>query len=82
MDFYHDKIISVIHFIHSFNFMLVSNVHVLQAVLKHLGHFGNEAFIVDEAEFQCYQQLQKLYNSTRSAKVQCLDMLLFYLITL
>ncbi|KAF2308949.1 hypothetical protein GH714_025839 [Hevea brasiliensis] len=39
-----------------------------QAVLKHLGHFGNEAVTVDEAEFQCYQQLQNLYNSTRSAK--------------
>ncbi|EEF42496.1 SH3 domain-containing protein 2 [Ricinus communis] len=39
-----------------------------QAVLKHLGHFGNEAVIVDEAEFQCYQQLQNLYNSTRTAK--------------
>ncbi|XP_050235053.1 SH3 domain-containing protein 2-like [Mercurialis annua] len=39
-----------------------------QAVLKHLGHFGNEAVVVDDAEFQCHQQLQNLYNSTRAAK--------------
>jgi endophilin-A len=42
----------------------------LQAVLKHLGHFSNEGIIVDEAELQCYQHLQNLYNSTRAAKVQ------------
>lgn len=39
-----------------------------QAVLKHLGHFSNEGIIVDEAELQCYQHLQNLYNSTRAAK--------------
>lgn len=42
----------------------------MQAVLKHLGHFGNEAVVVDEAELQCFQQLQNLYNSTREAKVK------------
>jgi len=35
-----------------------------------LGHFSNEGIIVDEAELQCYQHLQNLYNSTRAAKVQ------------
>ncbi|WCJ20595.1 SH3 domain-containing protein [Euphorbia peplus] len=40
-----------------------------QAVLKHLGHFGNESVVLDDAEVQCYQRLQKLYNSTREAKV-------------
>ncbi|WCJ20593.1 SH3 domain-containing protein [Euphorbia peplus] len=39
-----------------------------QAVLKHLGHFGNESVVLDDAEVQCYQRLQKLYNSTREAK--------------
>uniref|UniRef100_A0A2P2L293 Clathrin binding protein n=2 Tax=Rhizophora mucronata TaxID=61149 RepID=A0A2P2L293_RHIMU len=39
-----------------------------QVILKHLRHFGNEDVIIDEAEFQCYQQLQALYNSTRAAK--------------
>ncbi|KDP39730.1 hypothetical protein JCGZ_02750 [Jatropha curcas] len=39
-----------------------------QAVLKHLGHFGSETVTIDEAEFQRYQHLQNLYNSTRSAK--------------
>ncbi|XP_065876902.1 SH3 domain-containing protein 1 [Euphorbia lathyris] len=39
-----------------------------QAVLKHLGHFGNEAVVLDEVEGQSYQRLQNLYNSTRAAK--------------
>ncbi|PKI44037.1 hypothetical protein CRG98_035567 [Punica granatum] len=39
-----------------------------QAVLKQLGHFSGEAFMVDEAELQCYRQLQSLYESTRAAK--------------
>lgn len=39
-----------------------------QAVLKHLGHFGNEAVLIDEAELQCHQQLQDLYSSTKAAK--------------
>lgn len=39
-----------------------------QAILKQLGHFGNEAVMVDEAEVQCHQQLQNLYNSTSAAK--------------
>ncbi|XP_042488635.1 SH3 domain-containing protein 2-like isoform X3 [Macadamia integrifolia] len=39
-----------------------------QAVLKQLGHPANEAIIPDEAEVQCHQQLQNLYNSTRAAK--------------
>ncbi|XP_043717241.1 SH3 domain-containing protein 3-like isoform X3 [Telopea speciosissima] len=38
------------------------------AVLKQLGHPVNEAVIPDEAEIQCHQKLQNLYNSTRSAK--------------
>ncbi|CAI0441924.1 unnamed protein product [Linum tenue] len=39
-----------------------------QAVLKHLGHFGQDSIVLDEAELQCYQHLQNLYNSTRTAK--------------
>ncbi|KAH9668122.1 SH3 domain-containing protein [Citrus sinensis] len=39
-----------------------------QAVLKHLLHLGNENVAVDEAELECHQQLQNLYNSTRAAK--------------
>ncbi|KAL4654853.1 hypothetical protein ACB092_01G410500 [Castanea dentata] len=39
-----------------------------QAVLRHLGHFGHEVLVVDDAELQCQQQLQNLYNSTRAAK--------------
>ncbi|KAK9120363.1 hypothetical protein Syun_017980 [Stephania yunnanensis] len=39
-----------------------------QAILKQLGHFGNEDVIADEAELRCYEQLQKLYQSTRAAK--------------
>ncbi|KAF8380820.1 hypothetical protein HHK36_028314 [Tetracentron sinense] len=38
------------------------------AVLKQLGHFGNQAVVTDEAELQCHQQLQYLYSSTRAAK--------------
>ncbi|XP_071724731.1 SH3 domain-containing protein 1-like [Rutidosis leptorrhynchoides] len=50
-----------------------------QALLKHLGHFGHESVSTDEAELQCHQQLEKLYNSTRSAKhfqrniVRCIE---------
>ncbi|KAK9200909.1 hypothetical protein WN944_016108 [Citrus x changshan-huyou] len=40
-----------------------------QAVLKHLLHLGNENVAVDEAEIECHQQLQNLYNSTRVNKV-------------
>lgn len=36
-----------------------------QAVLRHL---GKEAAIFDDAELQCHQNLQNLYNSTREAK--------------
>ncbi|CAN0840607.1 SH3 domain-containing protein 1 [Linum grandiflorum] len=39
-----------------------------QAVMKHLGHFGHDSVVLDEAEQQCYKQLQNLYNSTRAAK--------------
>ncbi|KMT11520.1 hypothetical protein BVRB_5g108390 [Beta vulgaris subsp. vulgaris] len=39
-----------------------------QALLRQLGHFGDEAFVVDEAEIACRDQLQKLYTSTRAAK--------------
>ncbi|KAL9450890.1 hypothetical protein AB3S75_012600 [Citrus x aurantiifolia] len=39
-----------------------------QAVLKHLLHLGIENVAVDEAELECHQQLQNLYNSTRAAK--------------
>ncbi|XP_022134460.1 SH3 domain-containing protein 2-like isoform X2 [Momordica charantia] len=39
-----------------------------QALLRQLGHFGTEAILADEAEVQCHQQLQNLYNSTRAAK--------------
>ncbi|KAF5477918.1 hypothetical protein F2P56_004525 [Juglans regia] len=39
-----------------------------QIVLRQLGHFSHEAVMVDEAELQCHQQLQNLYNSTKAAK--------------
>ncbi|XP_021729547.1 SH3 domain-containing protein 2-like isoform X2 [Chenopodium quinoa] len=39
-----------------------------QALLRQFGHFGNEAFVVDEAEIACRDQLHKLYASTREAK--------------
>ncbi|CAN0840623.1 V-type proton ATPase catalytic subunit A [Linum grandiflorum] len=39
-----------------------------QAVMKHLGHFGHDSVVPDEAEQQCYKQLQNLDNSTRAAK--------------
>ncbi|KAH9753732.1 SH3 domain-containing protein [Citrus sinensis] len=39
-----------------------------RAVLKHLLHLGIENVAVDEAELECHQQLQNLYNSTRAAK--------------
>lgn len=40
-------------------------------MLKHLANIGHEGVVVDEAELQCHQQLQSLYNSTRAAKVLC-----------
>lgn len=43
---------------------------VFQALMIKLGHFGSEAALTDEAEIQCHQQLQNLYNSTRAAKVE------------
>jgi hypothetical protein len=43
---------------------------MLQAVLRQLGHLNREGLMVDEAELQCQQQLENLYNSTRAAKVK------------
>ncbi|XP_021768380.1 SH3 domain-containing protein 2-like isoform X1 [Chenopodium quinoa] len=39
-----------------------------QALLRQFGHFGTEAFVVNEAEIACRDQLHKLYASTREAK--------------
>ncbi|KAK9277749.1 hypothetical protein L1049_007296 [Liquidambar formosana] len=39
-----------------------------QAILKQLGHFCDEAVMVDEAQLQCLQQLKNIYVSTRAAK--------------
>ncbi|XP_026406246.1 SH3 domain-containing protein 2-like [Papaver somniferum] len=39
-----------------------------QAVLRQLGHFASDFGIADEAEIECHEQLQHLYNSTRVAK--------------
>ncbi|XP_057520961.1 SH3 domain-containing protein 2-like [Amaranthus tricolor] len=39
-----------------------------QALLRQLGHFGSEAYVVDETELACHDQLRKLYTSTRAAK--------------
>ncbi|KAA8528182.1 hypothetical protein F0562_035567 [Nyssa sinensis] len=39
-----------------------------QAVLRQLGRLGLETALVDDAELQCHQQLQNLYNSTRATK--------------
>jgi endophilin-A len=61
---------SLLLFFFYYYFQILCLFVCLQAVLKHLGHFSNEGIIVDEAELQCYQHLQNLYNSTRAAKVQ------------
>ncbi|XP_027156886.1 SH3 domain-containing protein 1 isoform X2 [Coffea eugenioides] len=39
-----------------------------QAILRQLGQLGHEAVMVDDTEMECYQQLQNLYKSTRTAK--------------
>lgn len=39
-----------------------------QAILRQLGQFGHEAVMVDDTEMECYQRLQNLYKSTRTAK--------------
>ena len=47
--------------------MLRNPLH--QAILRQLGQLGHEALMVDDTEMECYQQLQNLYKSTRTAKV-------------
>lgn len=42
---------------------------VLQAILRQLGQISNEPLMTDESELECHQQLQKLYTSTKAAKV-------------
>ncbi|GAY53459.1 hypothetical protein CUMW_149370, partial [Citrus unshiu] len=37
--------------------------------IEHLLHLGKENVVVDEAEPECHQQLQNLYNSTKATKV-------------
>ncbi|KAI4314587.1 hypothetical protein L6164_027477 [Bauhinia variegata] len=39
-----------------------------QAILRQLGQISNEPLMIDESELQCHQQIQKLYNSTKTAK--------------
>lgn len=39
-----------------------------QAILRQLGHLGQEVVMIDDAGIQCHQQLQNLYKSTRAAK--------------
>ncbi|XP_072963352.1 SH3 domain-containing protein 2-like isoform X2 [Typha angustifolia] len=40
-----------------------------QAVFRQFsGRFGHDPALVDEAELQCHQNLQKLYNATKAAK--------------
>ncbi|XP_061359875.1 SH3 domain-containing protein 1 [Gastrolobium bilobum] len=39
-----------------------------QAILRQLGQISNEPLMTDEFELECHQQLQKLYNSTKTAK--------------
>ena len=51
-----------------FYLFFISFLWFVQAVLKHLLHLGIENVAVDEAEIECHQQLQNLYNSTRAAK--------------
>ena len=47
-----------------------SNVLYFQAVLKTFsGHSQGDSLILDEAELQRHQQLEKLYISTKAAKV-------------
>lgn len=44
-----------------------------QAVIKQLGGTGYESsdvMVIDEAEFHRHQQLDKLYKSTRRARVE------------
>ena len=47
---------------------------VLQAVIKQFGGTGYESsdvMVIDEAEMQRHQQLEKLYRSTRAGRVTC-----------
>lgn len=41
----------------------------LQVILRQLGQISNEPLMIDESEIECHQQLQKLYTSTKTAKV-------------
>lgn len=51
-----------------------------QAILRQLGHLGQEAVMIDEAGIQCHQQLQNLYKSTQAAKVKFMRYTYFYVI--
>jgi hypothetical protein len=42
---------------------------VLQTILRQLGQLSNEPLMADESELECYHKLQKLYTSTKTAKV-------------
>lgn len=64
----------------------VASLLQLQAVLKQFvgGYGGSDNVVTNEAEFQLYQKLEKLYISTRAAKVffsMIFVSLLFYLFT-
>ncbi|KAL5099809.1 hypothetical protein RYX36_004136 [Vicia faba] len=39
-----------------------------QTILRQLGQLSNEPLMADESELECYQKLQKLYTSTKTAK--------------
>lgn len=52
---------------------------VLQAVIKQFGGSGYESsdvMVIDEAEMQRHQQLEKFYRSTRSGRVTCYTLFL------
>lgn len=51
----------------------------LQAILRQLGQLSNEPLTTDESELECHQQLQKLYTSTKTAKVYLYYQSLYHL---
>jgi hypothetical protein len=43
---------------------------MMQAVLKQFSaRYNQDPSLVDEAELECHQNLQRLYSTTRAAKV-------------
>jgi len=51
------------------SYVAVDAVVVLQSILRQLGQLSNEPLMADESELECFHKLQKLYTSTKTAKV-------------